>query len=241
MQQEASTSTAESIPHIDHAALDDAVSRLEEQYGPMGIAVDGSVHGNLTSGSAWSTSKVAIAIAADRAGVADPSVVEAAIAVSDNDAADMLWNAIGGGEDAALAANEVLRDGGDTVTDYNAFHLGYFTPYGQTEWALKDQVRFAASLPSLDGAETTYEAMGDSSQHQPYGLATMPNPHFKGGWGPDDSGRYLVRQFGIVTGPDNKDLPIAIMVKPTDGTYESGQEALTALADQLKKCTTTDS
>ncbi|WP_151528974.1 MULTISPECIES: hypothetical protein [Corynebacterium] len=236
-----SSSTRAEVPRIDHAALDDAVSQLEKRYGPLGIAVDGEVHGSLTTGAAWSTSKVAIAIAAERAGVADPSVVEAAIAVSDNAAAEILWNAIGGGEEAALAANEVLRDGGDTETDYNAFHRGQFTPYGQTEWALKDQVRFGASLPTLEGAETVFEAMGDSAEHQPYGLAVLPEPRFKGGWGPDDAGRYLVRQFGIVLGPDNQDLPIAIMAEPNDGSYESGQEALTALARELKDSARTKS
>lgn len=221
---------------LDHVALARAVARLERTYGPMGIAVDGHVHGTHTEDIAWSTFKVPIAIAADRAELANAAMIESAIAASDNDSAFALWLALGSDDSAIDAVEKVLAEGGDTVTSCeNLAENGEPTPYGFTEWSLKDQLTFASHLRELEGAETTFEAMGESKDYQPYGLAMLRNAHFKGGWGPDDDGNYLVRQFGIFDGPDGQEVPIAVMVKPSDGLYETGQKALTRLVQELQR------
>lgn len=72
-------------------------------------------------------------------------------------------------------------------------------------------------------------AMDNISPEQSYGLGQLKGTKFKGGWGPDEEGDYEVRQFGFTP---NK-VPIAVIAKPIDGTYESGQEALNELVKEL--------
>ena len=188
------------------------------------------VAGDLVADVAWSTSKVPIAIAAVRATGAADANVNAAITVSDNAAAEAMWASLGGPYAAAAATDAVLRDGGDPVTRTNPERIRpEFTAFGQTQWALADQAAFGANLTCIDGGGPVVEAMGDIAADQRYGLGTIPGARFKGGWGPDASGTYLVRQFGTIA-VDGGEVGVAIAARPADGTYESGQAMLTEIA-----------
>ena len=70
--------------------------------------------GSLTSGAAWSTIKVPLAIAALTAAAED--LVERAITESDNDAARALWKSLGPPAAAAAAVERVLASAGDPDT-----------------------------------------------------------------------------------------------------------------------------
>lgn len=74
--------------------------------------------------------------------------------------------------------------------------------------------------------------MGQVTESQRWGLGNLTAASFKGGWGPDSSGRYLVRQFGIVT-IDGKRVAVAIAVEPRDGSFGSGTAALSTIARWL--------
>ncbi|WP_084082756.1 hypothetical protein [Corynebacterium freneyi] len=202
--------------------------------GAAGEAAAPQVVGDLESDVAWSTSKVPVAIAAVRqAGAADASIqsnINAAITVSDNVAAEALWASLGDPATAAAATTAVLRDGGDAVTTANAERTRpEYTAFGQTQWALPDQARFGAHLTCLDGAGPVIEAMGAITDDQRYGLGTIPGARFKGGWGPDESGMYQVRQFGTIA-VDGGEVGVAIAARPADGTYATGQAMLTEIA-----------
>ena len=63
-------------------------------------------------------------------------------------------------------------------------------------------------------------------------MGQIPAAHFKGGWGPDPQGRYLVRQFGIV--PINgRNVAVALAVRPHDGSFDSGTSALSKVTTWL--------
>lgn len=186
--------------------------------------------GDLVADVAWSTSKVPIAIASVRATGATDANVNAAITVSDNAAAEAMWASLGDPYAAAAATDAVLRDGGDPVTRTNPERLRpEFTAFGQTQWALADQATFGANLTCIDGGGPVVEAMGNIAADQRYGLGTIPGARFKGGWGPDASGTYLVRQFGTIA-VEGGEVGVAIAARPADGTYESGQAMLTEIA-----------
>ena len=186
--------------------------------------------GDLVADVAWSTSKVPIAIASVRATGATDANVNAAITVSDNAAAEAMWASLGDPYAAAAATDAVLRDGGDPVTRTNPERIRpEFTAFGQTQWALADQATFGANLTCIDGGGPVVEAMGNIAADQRYGLGTIPGARFKGGWGPDASGTYLVRQFGTIA-VDGGEVGVAIAARPADGTYESGQAMLTEIA-----------
>ncbi len=190
-----------------------------------------TIFGDWTSGIAWSTIKVPLAIAALRH---DPVVAEgyaeAAITVSDNGAAQALWNSLGDGPEAAKAVQEVLDEAGDSVTgvagprtrmDYNSF--------GSTEWSLANQARFASKLPCLEQASAVTELMQQITPEQRWGLGSITGAEFKGGWGPDDdTGVYLVRQFGVVPTKSGS-VAIALAAQADSGEFEDS----TALLDRL--------
>jgi hypothetical protein len=62
----------------------------------------------------------------------------------------------------------------------------------------------------------------------------LDNTRFKGGWGPDPSGNYLVRQFGLLTTP-NGDVAISLAAQATSGTFDDGTQILNKMAGLITK------
>lgn len=223
------------------AAVDDIAARYSGQVG-VALANPGDTStdapetlGDLAGDVAWSTSKVPVAVAAIRATGAADANVTAAITASDNAAAEAVWASLGDPASAAQAATEVLRDGGDTATSINAERVRpEFTAFGQTEWAVADQAVFGANLPCIDGGAAVLEPMAAIAADQRYGLGTIDGARYKGGWGPDLSGKYLVREFGVLpTGEGH--IGVAIAARPGDGTYATGQAMLGELAAAIQR------
>ena len=223
------------------AEVEDIAARYSGQVG-VALANPGDTSGDtpetlgdLGSDVAWSTSKVPIAVASIRATGAADGNVTAAITVSDNAAAEAVWASLGDPATAAQAATDVLRDGGDTATEVNAERVRpEFTAFGQTEWAVADQAVFGANLPCIDGGGAVLEPMSAIAADQRYGLGTIDGARYKGGWGPDESGRYLVREFGVLP-TDDGHVGVAVAVRPGDGTYATGQAMLGELAAAIQR------
>ncbi|NQE67876.1 hypothetical protein NG2371_02332 [Nocardia gamkensis] len=187
--------------------------------------------GEWTSGPAWSTMKVPLTIAALRRSSSSSSyAASAAITQSDNAAADALWQSLGSAQEAAQAVQAVLREGGDNRTVVPATRArAEHSAFGQAEWSLTDQVRFASRLPCLPQAERVTSLMEQVIASQRWGLGEFGGAEFKGGWGPDTSGAYLVRQFGVIDIPSGK-IAIAIAVQPESGSFSDGMNILDKLA-----------
>ena len=195
---------------------------------PGATSEDGPVSaGEVSDVAAWSTSKVPVAIASSRDNEWVADLVPTMISESDNDAAETLWVAMGGPNDAAAAVNEVLAEGGDVTTEFDAM-----VAPGDTPWELEDQAAFAANLSCIDGAEPVLEAMGEIVDYQSYGLGQIDGARFKGGWGPDDEGGYLSRQLGTIP-VEGGVVGVAIAARPEDATDETGREMLDALAEAI--------
>ncbi|MGK8500688.1 hypothetical protein [Nocardia asiatica] len=187
--------------------------------------------GEWTSGPAWSTMKVPLTIAALRRNPGSSNfAASAAITQSDNAAADVLWQSLGTAQEAAQAVQAVLREGGDNKTVVPATRArSEHSAFGQAEWSLTDQVRFASRLPCLPQAERVTALMEQVVVSQRWGLGEFTGAEFKGGWGPDASGAYLVRQFGVINIPTGQ-IAIAIAVQPESGTFNDGMNVLDKLA-----------
>jgi hypothetical protein len=215
----------------------------EELGGSSGVAVSaiGTARrpeslGDLRAGPAWSTIKVPIALASERAANGHPSAtiesdMRAALTASDNAAAEALWAALGTPSEAGRLVEQQLRLAGDRDTTVQTARLrAEFSPFGQTAWSLGAQARFAAGLACVPHHEPVLTLMGQVQEDQRWGLGSVGHPAwFKGGWGPDLSGRYLVRQFGLVSVGDER-VAIAIADKPVDGQFTTGAANLTRLA-----------
>jgi hypothetical protein len=204
--------------------------------------------GTLVSGSAWSTIKVPIALRVleDAGGPGalseeQRSQIERALTLSDNEAAAQLFAGLGqrhGGVPAAAGAvTEIFRQSGDASTVVSTQGRDGFSPYGQTEWSLASQAQFMRALSggclgSAQSSEWLLDLMGRVTSDT-WGLGSAGVPaRWKGGWGPDADGRYLVRQMGILR-VGGRDLAVAIAAQADDGQYESAQQLATATAQWI--------
>ncbi|SEH48074.1 hypothetical protein SAMN04489835_0304 [Mycolicibacterium rutilum] len=219
----------------DFAALQE---RLGGEIGitvaPAGGNSPGVSFGPWTTGAAWSTSKVPVAIAAFRYdGLTEPSqAMTAAITHSDNAAAEAMWSGLGDPRTAADAVDAVLREYGDpTVVQSQRVRPG-FTAFGQTQWALTDQAHFAAAALCDPRNAPVVGLMGQISGDQRWGLGVIDGSRFKGGWGPTEAGGYLVRQFGLMPTPTGT-AAVAIAVQPGSGSFGDGTAAMTEIASWL--------
>lgn len=230
------SSSAEAVPRASTSVADTlqaVVDSAVATYGGVaGLAVsDGTeavVAGDDTAYPAWSTIKVPLAIAALRQDPALADQAAAAITYSDNAAAEALWEALPAG-----AVDEVLREGGAPIAVNTVQLRPEFSVFGQTAWSPSGQATFAANLPCVPGSAAVLELMGQIDPGQSYGLGVLPGARFKGGWGPDTTGAYQVRQFGRVAGPRG-DVALALTAIPASGTYADGQAMASMMATQLQ-------
>ena len=212
-------------------AVDNSFHELSESLpATIGIAVAAAGAkpvslGAWSSGVAWSTIKVPLAIAALRARPDSTDLVFKTITQSDNAAAEELWSQLG--DPAAQLVQSVIREAGDATTVVESRRLrAEYTPFGQTQWSLADQARFAAGLPHVPDAARVIDLMRNLRADHCWGMAAKGFAA-KGGWGPGIADDYLVRQFAIVSGT----VIVALAAETHDGGYEAGVDVVDTLAN----------
>lgn len=196
--------------------------------------------GTFTTGRAWSTLKVPVALAAERRlGSAVVGSETKAITVSDNDAAEDLWGALGGGQSSVDAVTTVLREGHDMRTHVSSELDAPPSFPGYSMWALADQARFGAHLPCMPGTDRILRLMSAVGPNQRWGVANIGRTNrsvtstaVKGGWGPGTgtSSAFLVRQLGLVTTRSGQ-FAVSIAAVPRSGRFEDGTAMLTRIGD----------
>ena len=72
-----------------------------------------------------------------------------------------------------------------------------------------------------------FTLMGQVEGDQSWGLGTIPDTEFKGGWGPSTTGSYLVRQLGVLKSPAGL-TAVAVATQPASGA------SATVLTNSLK-------
>jgi hypothetical protein len=230
------------------AGFDQLESSLPGQVGiaigPPGSGPSASA-GSLTTGSAWSTSKVPVALRVlqqsegpNGLSAEQADEIRRALTLSDNEAALSLFadleSSYGGAAGAAAAVDEVLAEAGDTTTHISSVGRDGFTPFGQTEWSLELQELFMSRLAagcvgSSASSDYVLGLMGEVSSDT-WGLGSSGVPaRWKGGWGPGTDGRYLVRQMGVLEVAGGEAV-VALAALPDDGSFETGQSMATTVA-----------
>jgi len=203
----------------------------------VGVGLRAHTMGTLRDEVAWSTIKVPIALAIERQAHGEPSATERsllarAITASDNAAAEALWADLGDPTSAASAVENVLKASGDSSTRVESRVLRPgFSSSGQTRWTLADQQRFIATLPCMPYSARILALMGKVVPDQRWGLGSLSaDAQFKGGWGPEPDGAYLVRQMGIVRLANGRLLAVSVATIPADGSFSSGTANLNAIS-----------
>ena len=221
------------------ADLNGSFATLQKSLGsPVGLAITPTggatavTEGTLTTGYAWSTSKVPVAIAAEQKfgqSAVEPDVTSA-IVNSDNTAIENLWNKLGGGSTSAAAANAVLRAGGDNATSLNATTSTGFTAFGQSQWRFTNQSVFASRLPCMPEAAHVLSLMRSTGSNQRWGVQSFTGTAVKGGWGPD-GGNYDVRQLAVVTTQYGS---FGLAMGTVAPSFAAGQQVLSKLGDWVR-------
>lgn len=239
------------------ASFDSLAASMPAQIG-MAIAPlrPGKVQklGQLQLGHAWSSIKVPILVTLMREGRLSPEEEQwanEALTASDNTAAADLFQQLerthGGISGASTAVQEVLAMAGDTSTTVTIEPPppGAVSTYGQTEWSLTGSVQFyremaRGCLLRPAGTEYVLGLMKSVIPEQRWGLGEAGFPAdwkvgMKGGWGPEDgTGRYLVRQSGVVQQGDTG-FAVTMIVKDDSGSFEAGSHDLTRIATWLRE------
>jgi hypothetical protein len=190
--------------------------------------------GDWQQGPAWSTIKVPLVIAAYRQ-QQPPKITDAmkaAITESDNAAAESLWEQLGDPTTAARRVQQILQETGDKTTVESRKVRPEYTAFGQTIWSLVDQVRFTAGAFCNRENDPIFNLMSQVEPDQRWGIGGIPDTEFKGGWGPLPSGKYLVRQIGVLTTPAGK-IAVAIAAEPASGSFDDGIQDLKDVAKWL--------
>lgn len=226
------------------AEIDRIVGKVSRDYdASLGVSLksDGEVlhAGDLQELHAWSTTKVPVAIAAqqhaEKNGTTRYSAddIAAAMTMSDNDAAMRLFASLGSWQRGSAALTAVLKESGDPTDALAAESEPDYTGFGDIHWSLDNQVTFADRMACLDGSEPVLDEMGQVIPVHRMGLGVLPGARFKGGWGPENDGTYVLREFGLV-GEKDRQVPVAIAVVPDDGLDSAAREAAQALAEALE-------
>ncbi|MGB8390805.1 serine hydrolase [Mycobacterium sp.] len=187
--------------------------------------------GEWSAGVAWSTIKVPLAIAALRHDQSRAAgLVAKMITESDNAASETLWSRLGDPGEAARQVQAVIREAGDSATVVESRRLRPgFTPFGQTQWTLSSQARFAANLARVPGADAVIHLMHHLVRGHRWGLAAK-GIAVKGGWGPGVRGDYLVRQFAIMPIESGQ---VGVALAAEADAFETGVDVLNTLAGWL--------
>jgi hypothetical protein len=190
--------------------------------------------GHWQNGTAWSTMKVPVAIAALRE-IHPPEItpaMTAAITESDNAAAETLWQSLGDPVSAARKVEAVLREAGDPTVVQSQKVRPKFTAFGQTDWSLSDQARFTSTAVCDSRNVPIFALMGQVMADQSWGIGIISGARFKGGWGPSTSGSYLVRQIGVLATPTGLSA-VALAAESASGSFADGIREVTEMARWL--------
>jgi hypothetical protein len=110
-------------------------------------------------------------------------------------------------------------------------YIGTDGLYGRADLA-GNQAHFAAVAACDVRDNPVFSLISEISDAQQWGLGTLPNTRFKGGWGPNASGSYSVRQFGVST-TRRGIAAIAPAAQPNSGSFSDGTAALSKVASWL--------
>lgn len=177
----------------------------------------------------------------------DDTDIELAIEQSDNEAVNAIFSRLETLDGGLVAASEAiereLRSSGDNLTVVNTIpNESGFSTFGQTEWSLSASALFYRALARgclTTKADTSriLTPMSRITSVQRWGAGEAGVPPgirlaFKGGWGPQATGAYLVRQTAII-GAGSSGYVLAVLADPP-GTgsvsFQAGQTMLTETA-----------
>lgn len=220
---------------LDTATLDAALgpvrtrhsADLSVAWAPVGRPDLVQVVGSTRDVEAWSTLKVPISLAVSQAaeGAPSPSTskrMRLALTHSDNAASAALWRSLGDSDGRVRA---VLAATGDPTTRPGRSAAGGSVAFGLTPWQVDDSARFAAMLPCARHSGPVLTLMGYVIPDHSWGLGTVADARFKGGWGPSPHG-YLARQIGVVPRADGRAVAVALATQPKEGGHEEATETL---------------
>jgi hypothetical protein len=265
MPRPAGVSAPSSTPRLLAAGARASFQRLDESLpgrvelavSPLGAGAT-TVLGGDVAAHGWSTTKVPVLVSLLRvrgeAGLTTQERVwaSAAITASDNQSILDLFGDLeqlrGGLVPASDYIDSVLRLSGDseTVVATAPPPAGAVTTFGQTEWSPSEALKFFRGLARgclLPGTQTNYvlDLMQNIESSESWGLGSghfgVPVA-FKGGWGPEPSGRYLVRQSGVIDVGSSRGVAVAIVAFPSEGgsgSFAAGTQMLTETSQWLQR------
>lgn len=222
---------------------------VELTLAPLGAGTSVTLGGDEPA-HGWSTTKVPILTAllaarGESLSAQEQSWAASAITASNNESILDLFHDLerieGGLIGASGYVQELFRRSGDEETTVATASPppGAVTTFGQTEWKPSNAVKFFSALArgcllSSQGTHYVLDLMRHVEPSESWGLgsAGFARVAFKGGWGPEPSGAYIVRQSGIVDVGSSRAIAVSIVAFPPAGSssFEAGTAMLSKTA-----------
>jgi hypothetical protein len=223
--------------------------KVELSLVPLSGGAPESLGGDVAA-PGWSTMKVPVLAEllldrGDRGLTAEEQqLARSAITESSNEAIIALFEHLerthGGLAGASAAVQELFSRSGDQVTRVATAPPppNAVTTFGQTLWKPSEAVKFFSALARgcllpADGTAYVLDLMQQIESEESWGLgeADFSPVAFKGGWGPETDGGYVVRQAGIVN--VGKPGTVAVSIVAFAPSFPEGTHMLTSVARWL--------
>ena len=242
-------------PELPELAGD--IADIESRYGVsigLGIApiaAPGEVTtqpwqgGSLHTGLAWNTIDVPIAMAVSTAQNQPTNLTYLLTrAITDDSSAgdEAMWQFLGTPEQAGAALKATLASAGDTSTTLPADETDDASPFPiftKVWWSQADAAQFMGVFFCMSQSWPVLYHM-TAGEPGGFGLASLQPSRVRTSYGKNDDALYkgyTVRQVGVVYMSDDSQVGVSLTAMADDGTLETAEAAMTAVASLLPDLT----
>jgi len=235
--------SAPSLPQLDQA-IDALETKYQASIGvtispvftPPNMPVSAWHGGTLTSGYAWSTIDLPVALAVANDPKQPPDLtyfLQQAFNESSPAGDQALWQWLGDDQTAADMTTAVLRAGADQNTVIPVGAPGTYAAFSQTLWALDDQATWLGATYCSYESWLVMSYLSTPPANQRFGLARIANAMTKTGWGTQPNGALSVRQAGLLPLANGGMLAVSVAVVPADKSLETATSVLNDLSFEM--------
>ena len=242
-------STPEPVDDPKLALLQTQVDSIQSRYGVrIGLGVAGVAPvgqrytatwtaGSLTSGPAWGTLDVPIAVA-----ILDldslPSnltyMLTKSISESSLSSDEALYTFLGNTETASKAVDRVFQEYGDPVTTVATSTSRQGIPaFTQTDWTVASQSEFAGQLWCSSSDWYIISRMQHVDDEHSYGFGNVVSSYIKTSEGTTEDGSVVLRQMAIIPTSNGNRVGVSLVVTARAGQADTAREAADAVAGQV--------
>ncbi len=242
-------SSPEPVDDVNLTVLQTQVDSIQSRYGVrIGLGVAGIAPvgqrstatwtaGSLTSGPAWGTLDIPIAVAifdTDSMPSNLTYMLTKSISESSLSSDEALYTFLGTTDAASKAVNRVFQEYGDQVTTVATKTDRPGVPaFTQTDWTVASQAEFAGQLWCSSSDWYIISRMQHVDEEHSYGFGQVVSSYIKTSEGTTANDSVVLRQMAIIPTSNGNRVGVSLVVTAPAGQIDTAREAADAVAGQV--------